>query len=127
MRFYTWKDIERYILMHHDEWKDELYDIEVYPNEMVVYPKSEQGTLQNAVLKKLFPKNIAPDNLSIKLDGQGEDLMILSAQSGEVCLGVVSQQQEEILPGEILLKSSGGASIRLCNDGTILLNGKKVE
>ena len=77
MRFYTWKDIERYILMHHDEWKDELYDIEVYPNEMVVYPKSEQGTLQNAVLKKLFPKNIAPDNLSIKLDGQGEDLMIL--------------------------------------------------
>ena len=71
MRFYTWKDIERYILMHHDEWKDELYDIEVYPNEMVVYPKSEQGTLQNAVLKKLFPKNIAPDNLSIKLDGQG--------------------------------------------------------
>ena len=127
MRFYTWKDIERYILMHHDEWKDELYDIEVYPNEMVVYPKSEQGTLQNAVLKKLFPKNIAPDNLSIKLDGQGEDLMILSAQSGEVCLGVVSQQQEELLPGEILLKSSGGASIRLCNDGTILLNGKKVE
>ena len=77
MRFYTWKDIERYILMRHDEWKDELYDIEVYPNEMVVYPKSEQGTLQNAVLKKLFPKNIAPDNLSIKLDGQGEDLMIL--------------------------------------------------
>ena len=58
---------------------------------------------------------------------QGEDLMILSAQSGEVCLGVVSQQQEELLPGEILLKSSGGASIRLCNDGTILLNGKKVE
>ena len=57
--------------------KDELYDIEVYPNEMVVYPKSEQGTLQNAVLKKLFPKNIAPDNLSIKLDGQGKDLMIL--------------------------------------------------
>ena len=52
MRFYTWKDIERYILMHHDEWKDELYDIEVYPNEMVVYPKSEQGTLQNAVLFK---------------------------------------------------------------------------
>ncbi len=58
---------------------------------------------------------------------QGEDLMILSAQSGDVCLGVVSQPQEELLPGEILLKSSGGASIRLCNDGTILLNGKKVE
>lgn len=58
---------------------------------------------------------------------QGEDLMILSAQNGEVCLGVVSEQQEELLPGEILLKSSGGASIRLCNDGTILLNGKKVE
>lgn len=37
---------------------------------------------------------------------QGEDLMILSAQSGEVCLGVVSQPQEELLPGEILLKSS---------------------
>ena len=26
--------------------------------------------------------------------------MILSAQSGEVCLGVVSQQQEDALPGD---------------------------
>lgn len=58
---------------------------------------------------------------------QGEDLMILSAQSGEVCLGVVCPEEESLFPGEILLRSSGGASIRLCNDGTILLNGKKME
>lgn len=63
--------------MHHDEWKDELYDIEVYPDEMVVYPKSEQGMLQSDVLKKLFPKNIMPNNLSVKLDGKGEVLTIL--------------------------------------------------
>lgn len=62
---------------------------------------------------------------------KGEDMLILSAQSGEVCLGVVSSGdsllKESLLPGEVMLCSAGGASIRLCNDGRILLNGKQLE
>lgn len=65
MRFYTWKDIERYILMHHDEWKDELYDIEVYPNEMVVYPTST--SLQSVMGTKQVLSFIAK-GLKIKED-----------------------------------------------------------
>ena len=57
----------------------------------------------------------------------GEEKSVLFSAAAVATMLAVSQQQEEILPGEILLKSSGGASIRLCNDGTILLNGKKVE
>lgn len=57
---------------------------------------------------------------------QGEELLILSAPSGEICLGAVENLKEELLAGEILLCSSGGASIRLCNNGKILLNGKEI-
>lgn len=57
---------------------------------------------------------------------QGEQAAILSADSGQVCLGNISiGWPEGLQPGEILLQSFGGASIKLCNDGKILLNGKE--
>ena len=45
-----------------------------------------------------------------------------------VCLGAVSDPsaEEELLQeGEILIRSAGGASIRLCKDGRLLLNGRE--
>lgn len=58
---------------------------------------------------------------------QGTEVLILSSPVGEVCLGAVQNEniQEDLQPGEILLCSAGGASIRLCNDGKILFNGKE--
>lgn len=52
---------------------------------------------------------------------------MLSAQGGaQLCLGSVTEGWPEGLhPGEILLRSAGGASIKLCSDGKILLNGKE--
>lgn len=32
---------------------------------------------------------------------------------------------QSLQPGELLLCSAGGASIKLCNDGRILMNGKE--
>ena len=39
MRFYTWKDIERYILLHCTQWNSHICDIDVYPDEIIVYSK----------------------------------------------------------------------------------------
>ena len=41
MKFYTWKDIDRYILMHHKDWKNTFNDIEVYPDEIILYPREK--------------------------------------------------------------------------------------
>ena len=58
---------------------------------------------------------------------QGQEAVVLSAQGGaQLCLGSVTEGGPEGLhPGEILLRSAGGASIKLCSDGKILLNGKE--
>ena len=39
MKFYTWKDIDRYVLMHRKDWENTLNNIEVYPDEIIAYPK----------------------------------------------------------------------------------------
>lgn len=43
--------------------------------------------------------------------------------------GIVGKRLEkaELLPGEVCIRSSGGAEIRLLNDGTVHIKGKIVE
>ena len=65
MKFYTWKDIDRYILMHHKDWKNTFNDIEVYPDEIILYPREKtsdlaHSALAHSALAELFPKNILP-------------------------------------------------------------------
>lgn len=56
----------------------------------------------------------------------GQSSLVLPTASGEVCLGVLSGPQAELSEGELMLYSSGGASIVLKNDGRVLINGKAV-
>ena len=59
---------------------------------------------------------------------KGTPVLVLGSQGGEVCLGAVSDPsaEEELLQeGEVLIRSAGGASIRLCRDGRLLLNGRE--
>lgn len=69
MKFYTWKDIERYIGLHYNTWKDLLYNIDVYPEEIIAYPQKDitQDLIQ-AMFKSLFPRNINNECSAIKLD-----------------------------------------------------------
>lgn len=55
----------------------------------------------------------------------GEKCAVLPLESGEACIGVVSDASS-LSPGEIMLYSKGGASIVLKNDGSVLINGKVV-
>lgn len=45
-------------------------------------------------------------------------------ESGQVLLGVIGVSTDELLPGEIMLCSEGGASLVLKNNGQVIINGK---
>lgn len=53
---------------------------------------------------------------------EGDHLLLVKADGADACAGVLVSA-EDIQPGELRLASSGGASIRLCADGKIVLNG----
>ena len=76
MKFYTWKDIDRYILMHHKDWENTFNDIEVYPDEIILYPREKTSDLAYSALADLFPKNILPDCSAIKLDCPNASLSV---------------------------------------------------
>jgi len=57
----------------------------------------------------------------------GSRSLVLPTEAGNVCLGVISDVQADLLPGELMLYSAGGASIVLKNDGRVLINGRAVE
>lgn len=56
----------------------------------------------------------------------GEESVVLSAGGENICLGTVSKG-EDLQPGELMLKSFGGASIALKNDGKVYINGRVVS
>ncbi|MCH5303402.1 MAG: phage baseplate assembly protein [Ruminococcus sp.] len=56
----------------------------------------------------------------------GEESVVLQAGGENICLGTVSKN-ETLSPGELMLSSSGGATILLKNDGNVYINGKKVS
>lgn len=52
-----------------------------------------------------------------------EKSVVLPLKSKGVCMGVISQDKN-LLPGELMLYSQGGASILLKNNGDVVINGK---
>lgn len=54
------------------------------------------------------------------------EAVVLPTENGNVCPGVICSDKN-LNPGELMLFSSGGASIVLKNNGDVLINGKKVE
>ena len=49
--------------------------------------------------------------------------VVVGTASGNVCIGAMTQEKE-IAPGELMLFSSGGASIYLKNSGEVVINGQ---
>lgn len=62
---------------------------------------------------------------------EGARTVVLPTEDGGVSLGVLGYgnppQGVSLSPGELMLYSSGGASIVLKNDGSVLINGKAVS
>lgn len=57
----------------------------------------------------------------------GEGAVVVPFDGGEVCVGVIGNAPMKLSRGELMLYSKGGANIVLKNDGSVLINGKKVE
>ena len=57
----------------------------------------------------------------------GVNSVILPTAAGDVCVGVIADAGSELAAGELMLRSKGGASIVLKNDGRVLINGRAVE
>ena len=56
----------------------------------------------------------------------GDRAVVVSTAAGEICTGIIQESDTDIEAGELKLYSSGGASIVLKNDGTVLINGEEV-
>lgn len=52
----------------------------------------------------------------------GEEVILVPSAEGQAALGT-RVKDEGLNAGEIMIKSAGGASIKLANDGCIYLNG----
>lgn len=52
----------------------------------------------------------------------GEKAVVINAGGADVSIGTVCESND-LKPGELMLKSSGGASIVLKNDGGVYING----
>lgn len=68
-------------------------------------------------------KNVAPYGV-ISTPPVGAAAVVLPLSDSEVCVGVLCNN-ERLEPGELMLRSKGGASILLKNDGFVYINGKK--
>ena len=63
----------------------------------------------------------------VSVPGKYNDVVLLPTEKGMMCIGVrMPYYERNIEPGEILLMSDGGASIRLANDGKGYITGRKV-
>ena len=77
MKFYTWKDIERYCLIKRNQWNEKILSIDAYPDEMIVYMRNGIREEQvKDVLYDLFPRNFDKENDFIRLDRDTEQIRV---------------------------------------------------
>ena len=78
MLLYTWKDVERKLLLNKVMWKEVILDIETYTDEMIVY-LSEKNSEDSArqILKDILGANYDDINNKILLDLSDGNLEVL--------------------------------------------------
>jgi phage gp45-like len=95
-------------------------------------PKTEQGSVRGASDGKVQVNAssdfrqlpiVAPYGIAY-VPPAGETSVVMPVGGEDMCAGVVAPCKN-LNPGELMLYSSGGASIVLKNDGSVYINGKK--
>lgn len=56
----------------------------------------------------------------------GEQAVMVHTAMGDACVGVVQAEDASLEPGEIMLRSAGGATLVLKNNGRVFVNGKEL-
>lgn len=57
----------------------------------------------------------------------GCQTVVMPVYGGEMCIGIINNKEINLEPGEVMLYSSGGATLELKNDGYVYINGVKFE
>lgn len=73
MTLYTWKDVERKLLLERDKWLDVIVDVEIYTDEAVIHLKQkEMEETASKILKDMLGKTYDSGRQRILLDLEGE-------------------------------------------------------
>lgn len=68
MQLYTWKDVERKLLLNRDKWGSVIVDVEIYTSEVIIH-LDEPKTINAA-------QNILSEILDKKYDGEGNRILL---------------------------------------------------
>lgn len=98
MKFYTWKDIDRYCHLRKKFWQNVISTIEVYPDEMIVYYKTDYSENEaKQCLKNLFLKKINIEEKAINLDRQGKKIKLIFTVEERMPVGFSAPLFEKII------------------------------
>ena len=68
MKFYTWKDIDRYFSLNHTLWEDTISSVDIYPTDVTVYVKKGFEGKALETIQNLFGNNYNSEKEEINLD-----------------------------------------------------------
>lgn len=75
---YTWKDVERKLLLSKDKWQTVITDIEIYIDEIIIYlNEKEKENSASGILNELLDKKYDIESNRILLDLPGEYLNVI--------------------------------------------------
>jgi len=78
MLLYTWKDIERKLLLNKDKWEAVIIDIETYINEIIIYLNDKKDEdYANVILNEILEKKYDKKQKKILLDLPGKYLNVI--------------------------------------------------
>lgn len=98
-------------------------------------PKSEKGNIKSYADGKVQVNAssdfkqlpiVAPYGIAY-VPPVGCQTVVMPVYGGEMCLGTVDKKELALEPGEVMLYSSGGATLELKNDGFVYINGVKFQ
>lgn len=61
------------------------------------------------------------------LPREKENILAIPVDNEYLCVGSIDDSSPSIQPGELLLKSTGNAFIKLCNNGDVVINGLTIN
>ncbi len=107
-----------------------MWILDYITNKPVGSTPIEQGSIKGSLnglvevnASSSFPKIPVAVPFGIaSVPPEGESSVVASVGNGDVCLGVLAKDKE-LKPGEIMLFSQGGATLKLSNDGHVYING----
>lgn len=93
MLLYTWKDVERKLLLNKDKWVEIITDIETYTDKLIIcLGEKAEKDIAIDILKEIFEKNYDDSGKRILLDLKNQYLSIFFEE------GELFRTQETIIP-----------------------------